>query len=167
VRPQNHGRIDRRKTLTPEKLQQAADAYQRLGNVRKVAAELGLSYAGTHYRLRRAGVSFTRKRRTAEDDEAVRRLYVDHGFGVRVIERETGLSSSSVRYRLKQAGIELRQPTSPLSDEQLLEAEHVFQREGSLSKAAKALRVAESTVHRRLNQLAERRDRGLIAPPEP
>jgi DNA invertase Pin-like site-specific DNA recombinase len=72
----------------------------------------------------------------------------------------------SVHYRLKQAGIKLHPPTLPSTNEQLLETERVFQREGSRSKAAKALGVAISTVRRRLNQLAERRDRGLIAPPK-
>src|SRR5215204_604855 len=74
VRRLNQGRFVRRNTLTPEQLEQAADAYRRLGNIREVAAELGLSYQGTHYRLQRAGVSLTQKRRTAEDDEEVRRL---------------------------------------------------------------------------------------------
>ena len=167
VRRLNQGRFVRRNTLTPEQMQQAADAYQRLGNVRNVAAQLGLSYAGTHYRLQRAGVNLgTWNRVTAEDDAEIRRLRVDHGLSVRAIARETGLTRGTVQSRLKRAGIQLRQPTPPSTNELLLETERVFQREGSRSKVAKALGVADSTVHRRLNQLAERRDRRLIAPPE-
>ena len=56
VRRLNQGRFVRRNTLTPEQMAQAADAYQRLGNVRKVAAELGLL-------LRRHALPATARRR--------------------------------------------------------------------------------------------------------